>query len=279
MKTVIIIPILNPEEEFFTKIIPLLTQQTLKSEIILINSGEKIEESNSYKTIQIEKKDFNHANTRNLALEYEADFYLFMTQDATPSDEYLVENLINSFQKSNDIVVSYARQIPHSNAHITEKFARETNYPENSLVKSKEDISKLGIKTYFTSDSCAMYRGEYFRKQQGFKKDLNTSEDMEFAARAIWDDKKVFYCAEAKVLHSHIYTMKSLYKRYIAIGKFFKQNPWIEESIKNYISTEKTGFKQVLNEYKYILQKQPLAIFRAVLFTIVKLAGYKVGKK
>ena len=68
--------------------------------------------------IIIDKKDFNHANTRNIALNYKADFYMFMTQDAIPYDEYLVKNLLSSFQ--NDIVVSYARQIPKKDADLIE---------------------------------------------------------------------------------------------------------------------------------------------------------------
>jgi len=277
MKIKTIIPILNPPQEFFKNILPRLYTQTQSHQIILINSGADLDETKNYKIINIDKNEFNHANTRNIVLNFEADFYLFMTQDATACDDNLISHLLKPFIDS-DVVVSYAKQTPYKNAHITEKFARETNYPNKSLIKSKKDIKDLGIKTYFSSDSCAMYRSDYFKEVNGFKKNLNGSEDMEFAARAIWNNKKIAYCSKAKVFHSHIYTTKTLFKRYLSIGKFFKENSWIEASIEGKISTEKTGFRQVLNEYKYILKNKPLSIFYAIYLTFIKYIAYKIGK-
>lgn len=272
----IIIPVLNPQKSFFDTIIPLIKKQSIVNRVILISSSGIVRDG-EYESIVIDKRDFNHANTRNMALSYDSDFYLFMTQDATPFDKKLVENLLKPFEDSS-VVVSYARQIPYEDAHIAEKFARGKNYPEESLVKSRKDIGQLGIKTFFSSDSCAMYRGEYFREMGGFKKDLNASEDMEFAYRAIMGDKKVAYCAEAKVYHSHVYTFFDLYKRYVVIGRFFRENPQIQESIQNTSSTEKTGAIQVIEEIRYITLRKPSALVKSFFYNLTKLVGYSVGK-
>lgn len=208
-----VIPILHPRESFYKKIIPLLQQQTVLSSLLLIDSvRQEISISNS-EIKKISQSEFNHANTRNLALNYEADFYLFMTQDAMPYDETLVEKLCLTFEDP-EIVVAYARQMPYKNADVIEVFARSTNYPAISKVKSKDDLSTIGIKTFFNSDSCAMYRASYFKEVGGFKQGLNTNEDMEYAARAIMNGKKVAYVAEAKVYHSHNFTCKDIWKRY-----------------------------------------------------------------
>ena len=278
MKVKILIPILNPENSFFEDILPMLFKQTLKCEVILINSGKKLDSTDKYRVINIDKRDFNHANTRNMALGFDADFYVFMTQDAKPFDEFLMQNLLKVFSDE-DVAVSYARQIPYDNAHITEKFARGRNYPDRSIVKSKYDMQELGIKTFFSSDSCAMYRGDYFREKNGFKRDLNISEDMEFAARAVLDNKKIAYCSEAKVYHSHVYKMGDLFKRYVEIGRFFKENAWIQESIKMGSSTEKTGAKQALEELKYVAKNKPSAFVKSFLFIVVKYVGYKLGRR
>ena len=272
----IIIPILNPQNDFFTVLIPKLRNQTVKNEIILINSGQKIEENPLYKVININKKDFNHANTRNIALNYQADFYLFMTQDALPYDEKMIENLILSFKKDDDIVVSYARQIPYEFSDEIEIFARNKNYPKESLIKSKKDIDNLGIRTYFSSDSCAMYKVEYFTSVNGFEKDLNTNEDMHFAARAIlYDNKNISYEVNAKVYHSHKYNLATIFKRYLEIGKFFKENSWIENSIK---STTQSGIKQAFEELVYILRNRPTLLFKSIIFSFVKFIAFKKGK-
>ena len=273
MNVKIIIPILNPQESFFTELIPALLKQILRPNILLINSGSPIPHG-EYEVLNIEKKEFNHANTRNLAMEYEADFYLFMTQDALPYDVFLIENLVRSFQDER-VVVSYARQIPYSEADPIEKFARKTNYPTESRLKTKDDLATLGIKTFFSSDSCAMYRGDYFRSVGGFTLDLNTNEDMEFAARAILNGKKVAYAHEAKVYHSHNFTLLQVWQRYRQIGKFFAGNRWILNAVAQYSNAESTGIRQAIYELKYLYKYAPLSIPKSVLFSLTKYIAFK----
>ena len=274
MKIQTIIPILNPQLSFYEYIIPSLHKQTIVPSFVLINSGKEISFLQN-EVIHIPKNEFNHANTRNLALNYIADFYLFMTQDAMPCNEFLVENLLKAF-KDPDVVVAYARQIPYKEADAIEVFARSTNYPAISKVKSKEDLPIMGIKTFFSSDSCAMYRASYFKEVGGFKQGLNTNEDMEYAARAIMNGKKVAYVAEAKVYHSHNFTCKDIWKRYRAIGKFFKENQWILDVVSQYTKAESTGIKQAFAELKYLLKNSPLDIPRSILFSLIKYIAYKI---
>ncbi|WP_333804602.1 glycosyltransferase family 2 protein [Sulfurospirillum sp.] len=274
MKIVIFIPIFNPKAIFMDTIIPLLQKQSVSLELILINSGSKSITVENGQIIEISQFEFNHSNTRNLALNYEADFYLFMTQDAMPHNGHLVKNLLKAF-KDPAIMVAYARQIPYENADTIEVFARTVNYPAISKVKSKEDLPTMGIKTFFNSDSCAMYRASYFKEVGGFKQDLCTNEDMEFAARAIMDGKKVAYIAEAKVYHSHNFTYQDVWKRYRTIRNFFKDNSWILDVVSQYTKVESTGIKQAVAELMYLLKKSPLDIPRSILLSLMKYIAYK----
>lgn len=275
MKIVTLIPIFNPHLSFVDKVLPSLEQQNISSEIILIDSGTLDVCSEHPHMMKIHQSEFNHANTRNFALKYEADFYLFMTQDAMPCDGFLVENLLQAFENP-EVVVAYARQIPYENANAIEVFARTTNYSAISKIKSKEDLPTMGIKTFFNSDSCSMYRASYFKQVGGFTKDLQTNEDMEFAARAIMDGKKVAYVADAKVYHSHNFTYKDIWKRYRAIGKFFKENNWIVDIVKQYSHVESMGIKQAIAELKYLLKKSPLDIPRSIFVSLIKYIAYKI---
>jgi rhamnosyltransferase len=225
----------------------------------------------------IARSDFNHANTRNTALGYDAEYYLFMTQDAIPYDEHLIANLMQAFDDP-DVVIAYARQLPNSDADPIERFARETNYPIHSCTKSKNDLSTLGIKTFFCSDSCAMYRGSYFKSVGGFSPDLNTNEDMEFAARAIMNGKKVAYCAEAKVIHSHRFSVIDIWKRYREIGAFFANHQWILDTVAFHTKTETTGMKQAIAELRHLAFKAPYLLPRSVLISILKFIAFKYGK-
>lgn len=273
MKIQLIIPILNPYESFFTELIPALIGQTVRPDILLINSGDPIP-TGEYEVITIDKKEFNHANTRNLALNYEADYYLFMTQDTMSYSDTLIENLLKPFDDLN-VVVSYARQIPYTDADPIERFARQTNYPSKSQIKSMNDLAELGIKTFFSSDSCAMYRGEYFREIGGFTPHINTNEDMEFAARAILAGKKVAYTADAQVYHSHRFTLHQIWQRYREIGSFFAHNQWLLDTLAQYTKAESTGIKQAIGELKYLAKKAPLSLFRSFAISALKFAAFK----
>ena len=276
-KTLVIIPTLNAADTL-TKQLALLTKM---SDVLVIDSESEdntveIAKSFGVDVVQIKRTDFNHATTRNLALNYDADFYLFMTQDALPYDDKLVENLLKFFEDA-DLVVSYARQVPHEDADEIEKFARNTNYPEQSVIKSKESLPEMGIKTFFCSNSCAMYQASYFKEQGGFTEGLIMNEDMEFAARAILDGKKIAYAADAKVWHSHEYTVSDLFKRYFDIGIFFKTNAWILDEVNKYSSTESTGVKQAKKELLFLLRTAPSAVPKSVLFSMIKYIAYKLG--
>ena len=280
MKTLIIIPTLNATD-FIDAQLSKFNHLSSKVDIFIIDSSStdntvQIAKTAGAEVHEISRSDFNHATTRNLALQKEADFYLFMTQDALPCDDKLIENLLKPFDDE-DVVVSYARQIPYEDADPIEKFARETNYPSVSVVKSKESLKKMGIKTFFCSNSCAMYRASYFKEKGGFTEGLIMNEDMEFAARAVLEGKKVAYAAEAKVWHSHRYTVKDLFKRYFDIGIFFKTNEWIQDEVDNYVSTESTGIRQATKELAYLWENAPLFIPKSVLFSLTKYIAYKLG--
>ncbi len=278
MKILIVIPILEPQEYFFEKVIPRLKKQSVDCKILLINSGRKLRDDYGCMVIEIEKSSFNHADTRNLALRYEFDFYLFMTQDATPKDERLIENLLSAFV-DDDVVVAYSRQVAYEDACICEKFARNWNYPCKSVVKSADDIKRFGIKSFFTSNSCCIYRGSFFRKLGGFRSGVNVSEDMEYAARAmLYFGKKVAYVSEAVVYHSHRYNLITIWKRYFEIGRFFKHNSWIEKSIEMRNNTQKSGFIYALEELRYVAKEEPLKIFKSFVYNGAKFIAFKMGR-
>ncbi len=271
-KILVIIPTLNAEQILEKQLCMLKEQNVLVIDSSSTDDTLKIAKEKNIDVTIIKKADFNHATTRNIALQQDADFYLFLTQDALPVDSYLVEKLLKPFNDK-EVVVSYARQIPYENADAIERFARETNYPDKSTIKSKESLSYLGIKTFFSSNSCAMYRASYFKKVDGFKEGLIMNEDMEFAARAILDDKKVAYCADAKVRHSHDYSIKDIFKRYFDIGIFFKTN----QQILDKVDAQSTGIKQAKDELSYLVKKSLFSIPKSIIFSLTKYIAYKLG--
>ena len=155
--------------------------------------------------------------------EATGDIVCFMTQDAVPANDKFVENLIAPILSDGEIAISSGRQLPKADARRFEQLVRAFNYTDVSYVRSKADVSKLGIKTYFATDVCAAYRRSQYLELGGFGK-TNMSEDMLMAAKAINASYKVAYAADAEVYHSHNLTLKEQYRRNYAIGVFLETN-------------------------------------------------------
>ena len=155
--------------------------------------------------------------------EATGDIVCFMTQDAVPANDKFVENLIAPILSDGEIAISSGRQLPKADARRFEQLVRAFNYTDVSYVRSKADVSKLGIKTYFATDVRAAYRRSQYLELGGFGK-TNMSEDMLMAAKAINAGYKVAYAADAEVYHSHNLTLKEQYRRNYAIGVFLETN-------------------------------------------------------
>lgn len=95
------------------------------------------------------------------------------------------------------------------------------------MLKTKDDIEALGLKTFFCSNSCSAIRYSIFKELGGFKNNVIVNEDMLFAAKAILRGYSVYYNAEAKVYHSHPHSFSQIFGRYFNIGRFFADNRWL----------------------------------------------------
>ena len=168
-----------------------------------------------FEVIVIPPQEFNHGGTRQLAAMHldDCELLVFLTQDALLASSDTIANLVNTFTNK-QVALAYGRQLPHNNASVLGSHARIFNYTNESIIKSRHDISKMGIKTTFCSDSFACYRRSDLLAIGGFKSDLILGEDAHVAARLILADKKIAYVAEAQVFHSHDYSVTQDFRRY-----------------------------------------------------------------
>ncbi|MDD6305807.1 MAG: glycosyltransferase [Clostridiales bacterium] len=290
MKVDVIIPTYKPNDTFCLLLQKLQEQTFLIHRVLILNTEETlwkkavetypIEEclnalSCSYSVYHLGKEEFDHGGTRLFgAGQSEADVLLFMTQDAVPADEFLVEQLVKGLTDENT-AVAYARQLPREDCSIVERYTRQFNYPDMSRKKGKEDIPVLGIKTFFCSDVCAAYRRSLFEKLGGFETPVIFNEDMFFAAKAVREGYYVYYAAEAKVIHSHNYSIGQQFHRNFDLAVSQKQHPEIFRQI----SSEAEGMKLVKSTVKYLCSIGKLyLIFQLGMQCVGKYTGYLMGK-
>ncbi len=291
----IAIPVYRPDEKFDRLVKRILKQETLPKKLILTNTEceectadvlrERVdgivnavgEYSVEVEVIPVTQEEFDHGGTRHLATCHsESDYLLFMTQDAVPCNRELTEELLDAFEESEaKVAVAYGRQLASKQAGVTEHITREFNYPKESRVKTADDIDELGIKTFFCSDVCAMYDLRLYRMLGGFERKTIFNEDMLYAAKAIDAGYAVYYCAEAKVIHSHSYSYEAEFKRNFDLAVSQKQHP----EVFAYVSSEKEGVRFVLDTMKKLAEKGLfIEIVDFGIRTVAKYAGYLLGK-
>ena len=235
-KADIIIPVYKPDGKFLTLIEKLGKQSVLPNRIIIMNTEQKYYDRLIYGTSfqkehrdmvvkHLSRREFDHGRTRNRGVQYSAtDFFIMMTQDAVPADEYLVERLLEQLGNEN-VAVAYARQLADGDSSEIEKYTRNFNYPEQSKIKTKADLETLGIKTFFCSNVCAAYNRKIFDELGGFVKHTIFNEDMIYAARAVEAGYGIAYTAEARVIHSHDYSNRKQFQRNFDLGVSQAQHP------------------------------------------------------
>ncbi|MDE6389717.1 MAG: glycosyltransferase family 2 protein [Lachnospiraceae bacterium] len=213
-KVDIIIPAYKPGHKFLTLMKRLESQSVPVNQIIVMNTEQKYFDRLIYGTSfqkdyhniivkHLSKREFDHGNTRNKGVHCsDADYFVMMTQDAVPADEYLVEELLKQLHQEG-VAVAYARQLASEDSSEIERYTREFNYPGESKMKTKADLDKYGIKTFFCSNVCAAYNRKIFDELGGFVKHTIFNEDMIYAAKAVEAGYGIAYTAQAKVFHSH----------------------------------------------------------------------------
>ncbi|MHB1606655.1 MAG: glycosyltransferase family 2 protein [Leptospirales bacterium] len=224
----------------------------------------------------IKQNEFGHGKTRQLALEIlsDAEIVIFMTQDAVPERPDSFANLIKGMSAP-DVGAAYGRQLPRIGASPIEAHARLFNYPDRSRVKSVENIQELGIKTPFLSNSFSAYKKSPLMAAGGFPPHLNFGEDVYVAARMILDGWRIAYVADATVYHSHRYSYREEWDRYLQVGRFYGKEDWI---VKTFGNAKGEGLKFVLSELRYLFPRNLFLIPSSLFRTILKFVGYHVGK-
>lgn len=274
----IIIPTYNAGKEF-EKFALMIKKQTANIRQVLVIDSSSMDETVSIAdkynfTVEIiPKSEFGHGKTRQYALEkVKTEIVVFLTQDALLYDEFSVEKLVQCLISDEKIAGVYGRQMPFENTGILGRFARLYNYPSISKINNFDDRKKKGIKTAFLSDSFSAYKKTMLNKIGGFP-DVNFGEDTYVAAKLLMNGYKTAYCADAKVYHSHDYSLYQEYVRNREIGKFHRKEKWLLET---FGKAEGEGLKFVINEAKYLVKNGKFYYLPiAFLHNAVKYLGYR----
>jgi rhamnosyltransferase len=223
----------------------------------------------------VDEDEFDHGRTRNFAVaQSEADAFVMMTQDAVPADERLLENLARGLYGADNIAVCYGRQLATAESDELEHFIRRFNYGEEAQVKSEADIPRLGIKTYFCSNVCAIYRRAVFDQLGGFANHVLFNEDMLFAAKALRGGYAIRYEPAAMVYHAHDYSYRQQFCRNFDNGASHALHPEVFGGL----APQAEGWRLIRGAAGHLLKKgKPWLIGKLFWQSLAKYRGFHLG--
>lgn len=263
----------------------------------------------------IRKDQFDHGASRNLGVsKSDAALFLMMTEDAVPKDTTLVERLVRVFETDpykdavpvpasaddtallgetdtadgyadgdighgkaarGPIGAVYGRQLATQESSYDEQYARQFNYPAQSFVKTQQDIARLGIKTYFESNVCCMYRRDIFDRLGGFIEHTIFNEDMIYCGKLLQAGYASAYEASAEVYHAHHYSGCQQFHRNFDLGVSQADHPEIFAGLRS----EGEGVKLVLGNAKDLLRHGRLfTVPNLVWKSGCKYLGFRMGR-
>lgn len=250
--------------------------------VAVVDSGssdgsDRIAEECGFEVERIDPRTFNHGRTRQRAVERFCggrEFAVLMTHDAVLEGRDSLEALLGAFRDP-QVGAAYGRQLPHLDAGPFETHFVRFNYGAVSETRSLADAARLGIKAAYISNSFGAYRLSALRACGGFPSHLILGEDTCVAVRMLLSGWRLRYCAEARVRHSHAYTIVQESQRYFDFGVLHSQLP---ELMSHFGAAEGEGARFVASELRYMAAHAPWLTAAVLIRNGAKYVAYRAGR-
>jgi rhamnosyltransferase len=225
----------------------------------------------------IARADFGHGRTRNEALLLcpEAEFVVFLTQDACPQGSDWLERLLEPFTDAR-VALAYGRQLARPGAGWPERHAREFNYPDRRERSEAADLTRRGVKAVFCSNSFAAYRRSALQAVGGFPERLPMGEDMAAALRLLLAGYVRVYEPSACAVHSHAYGYAQELRRYFDIGVLMSIDPELRR-LGPAASGE--GLRFLRSELAGAWQHKAWSVVDVAMRAVAKSVGFFLGRR
>ena len=170
-----------------------------------------------------------------------------------------------------------AGTLPAPDADLFAEHLRLHNYPDASYVRCWRDRHRFGFRTVFISNSFAAYRRDVLAEYGYFPERQLFGEDTCAVANLLENGYCVAYVSEARVSHSHNYSLVQDFRRYFDIGVFHACN---SEMLIKFGSPTGAGKNFVRSELAFLCrQGQYHRLPESILRSGAKFVAYQLGKR
>ncbi len=252
------------------------TDQVLVIDSSSTDNTRELVRAAGYRLECVPSASFRHGATRQMAAEHfkEAEFLVYLTQDAILAKPDSIEHLLSAFRDPN-IGAAYGRQLPRQHSDPIEHHARSFNYPDRSEVRDFTCRERLGIRAAFFSNSFAAYRNTAFKQVGGFSCNTIVSEEVSVVAQMLIAGWKIGYQAKAEVFHSHSFSLRQEFARYFDIGVHHQRERHIMDL---FGSAESEGLAFIRSEFRFLWSVDRRRIPLAFVRNLNKWLSYHVGR-
>lgn len=192
-------------------------------ELLVVDSDSRdgsreLARSRGARVLEVGTSEFLHGATRNLAAhDAKGEVLVFTSQDAYPDDEHWLATLVEALRGDETLAGAYGRQVPHDNASPPERFFLDFLYGPEPRMQRAAGPADLSMRTtLFSNVNSAIRRNMWERFP--FADDLFFAEDQDWARRVLLAGYGIRYEPAAAVRHSHVYTVRSAFKRFFDTG-------------------------------------------------------------
>ncbi|MDR0932193.1 MAG: glycosyltransferase [Victivallales bacterium] len=219
MKTVISVVVRSHNDEaYIDRTLEILTNQrcSVPFEIISVDDAstdrtpEIIDRFPLVRKVDRPEGKYVPGRTLNLAVaNCRGEIVVFNNADAIPQDDSYLERLTEPLRKSKSVCAAYANQLPRPDALYLVR--------HDHLRAFGDGKTAAKWRFFFSLAASALRREEL--THYPFSETIRYSEDVEWAVRAVARGGKICYVPEARVEHSHNYTLRELNKRFRGEGE------------------------------------------------------------
>lgn len=282
-RTSIIVPVLNAQAHLPGLLAALSNLPHQPRRVLFIDSASTDDTVSmllaaGHKVHSIARHEFGHGKTRNLGARLcaDSDFLVYLTQDALPQGPDWLQQLLSPMQDER-VALVYGRQLPRPEASLPERHARCFNYPDTPSRSEWADLTRLGIKGVFCSNSFAAYRRAALEAVGHFPEQLPMGEDMAVALRLLQRGYARVYQPTAQAIHSHDYRIGEEFRRYFDIGVLMSMDAELQRVR---LAASGEGLRFVKEEITLALQQgQPWWVPALLARTAAKFLGFYLGQR
>lgn len=203
----------------------------------------------------------------NMIEKCSSEIVVFNNSDCIPLNNNWLKALVDSF-KDEETVACFGNQLPRPNAH-------PLIVKDNIRAFGDGKTSAKWIHFFSLATSAARLKK---LKEYPFNEKIQYSEDIEWSYRLKEMGFKISYVEEAKVEHSHNYTIKEVKKRFYSEG--YTEGIIYKKRLTFFMGFIKPLFMEILRDFNYLLKTgKASSIPYGIVYRIIQKYNIYKGRK